>query len=106
MTYVITEACIDKRDRSCIGVCPVDCIYEGTRMLFINADECIDCAACEPVCPVDAIFYEDDLPESLKEYVAINAAAFVAGGGPGDHEVLDPPQIVARLGPPQAAGGG
>ncbi|HEY6759447.1 MAG TPA: ferredoxin [Baekduia sp.] len=96
MTYVITEACIDQRDRSCIEVCPVDCIYEGTRMLYVNAEECIDCAACEPACPVDAIFYEEDLPEPLTGYAAINAAAFVATREPGDHDVADPPEVAAH----------
>ena len=60
MTYVISEPCIDVKDKSCIEECPVDCIYEGDRMLYIHPDECVDCGACEPVCPVEAIFYEDD----------------------------------------------
>ena len=59
---VITEPCIDVKDKSCIEECPVDCIYEGDRMLYIHPDECVDCGACEPVCPVEAIFYEDDVP--------------------------------------------
>ena len=66
MTYVITEPCIDLLDISCVEVCPVDCIHygEGTdRKLYIDPDECIDCGACEPVCPVTAIFAEDDVPE-------------------------------------------
>jgi NAD-dependent dihydropyrimidine dehydrogenase PreA subunit len=50
------------KDKACVDECPVDCIYEGTRMLYIQPDECVDCAACEPVCPVVAIFYEDDVP--------------------------------------------
>ena len=76
MTYVITEPCIDVIDKSCVEVCPVDCIHyeEGTdRMEFIDPDECIDCGACEPVCPVTAIFAEDDVPDSQKEYVELNA---------------------------------
>ncbi|MGH2696562.1 MAG: indolepyruvate ferredoxin oxidoreductase subunit alpha, partial [Actinomycetota bacterium] len=52
MTYVIAETCIDVKDRACVDECPVDCIYEGGRMLYIQPDECVDCAACEPVCPV------------------------------------------------------
>ena len=64
MTYTICEPCIDVKDRACVDECPVDCIYEGTRMLYIQPDECVDCAACEPVCPVIAIFYEDDVPPS------------------------------------------
>ncbi|MBA4025348.1 MAG: ferredoxin [Gordonia sp.] len=63
MTYVITEACVDLMDRSCLRECPVDCIYEGDRQLFINPSECIDCGACEPVCPHEAILHEADLEE-------------------------------------------
>jgi NAD-dependent dihydropyrimidine dehydrogenase PreA subunit len=55
MAYVIGEACIDSTDRACVEECPVDCIYEGARKLYIHPAECIDCGACEVVCPVDAI---------------------------------------------------
>lgn len=65
MTYVITQGCVDQMDRSCIKECPVDCIYEADRQLFINPNECIDCGACEPVCPHNAIYYELDLPDEL-----------------------------------------
>ena len=68
MTYVITEACIGVKDRACVDVCPVDCIYEGEDQLYIHPDECIDCGACEPECPVEAIYYEDDLPEEWADY--------------------------------------
>ncbi|MDQ3931740.1 MAG: ferredoxin family protein [Actinomycetota bacterium] len=85
MTYVIAEPCIDVKDKACIEECPVDCIYEGERMLYIHPEECIDCAACEPVCPVEAIAYEDDVPEEWEEYKAINVEFFeVTGlGSPG-----------------------
>lgn len=76
MAYVITEACIGTKDRSCVDVCPVDCIHdEGDvdRMLYIDPDECIDCGACEPACPVTAIYAEDDVPDNLKPYIEINA---------------------------------
>ena len=63
MTYTIAEPCVDIKDKACIEECPVDCIYEGARMLYIHPDECVDCGACEPVCPVEAIFYEDDVPD-------------------------------------------
>jgi NAD-dependent dihydropyrimidine dehydrogenase PreA subunit len=63
MTYVIAEPCADVKDKACIEECPVDCIYEGARMLYIHPDERVDCGAREPVCPVEAIFYEDDVPE-------------------------------------------
>ena len=56
MTYVITGSCIDVLDKTCVKECPVDCIYEGVRSMYINPEECIDCGACEPVCPSDAIF--------------------------------------------------
>ncbi len=61
MAYVIAEPCIDVLDRACVEECPVDCIYEGARALYIHPDECVDCGACEPVCPVEAILYEDDV---------------------------------------------
>ena len=73
MPYVITEACIGVKDKSCVDVCPVDCIYEGEQMLYIHPDECIDCGACEPVCPTKAIFPETELPEKWKEYKPLNA---------------------------------
>ncbi len=62
MTYVIAEPCVDIKDRSCMEQCPVDCIYEGARALYINPEECIECGACEPACPTEAIYYEADLP--------------------------------------------
>ena len=77
MAYVIAEPCIDVLDVSCVSVCPVDCIHydEGTdRKLFIDPNECIDCGACEPECPVEAIFPEDALPEKWEPFVRINAA--------------------------------
>ncbi len=72
MAYIISEPCIDVKDASCVDVCPVDCIYEGERMYYINPDECIDCAACEPVCPVAAIFSEDALPADQARFIEIN----------------------------------
>jgi NAD-dependent dihydropyrimidine dehydrogenase PreA subunit len=74
MTYVIGEPCIDTKDKSCIDVCPVDCIHDIGKMLVIDPDECIDCGACEPECPVEAIYPEDALPAAWSEYVAVNAA--------------------------------
>ena len=75
MTYVITEPCIGTKDRSCVDVCPVDCIHDegdDDKMLYIDPDECIDCGACEPACPVNAIFAEDDVPDNMKPYAEIN----------------------------------
>jgi NAD-dependent dihydropyrimidine dehydrogenase PreA subunit len=75
MTYVITTPCIDVQDQACVEVCPVDCIHfdEGDDvMLYINPDECIDCGACEPACPVTAIFAEDDVPGDQAAFKEIN----------------------------------
>ena len=97
MTYVIAEPCIDVKDRACVDECPVDCIYEGPRMLYIQPDECIDCAACEPVCPVTAIFTEDDIPGEWKPFTAINAEFFadtVSGlGTPGGAAQVEIPTV-------------
>jgi ferredoxin len=62
VTYVITEACVDVKDLTCVSECPVDCIYEGPRSLYIHPDECIDCGACEDVCPTTAIVAEWSIP--------------------------------------------
>ena len=74
MTYIIAEPCIDIKDLSCVDVCPVDCIHQAERMLVIDPEECIDCGACEPECPVEAIFPEDALPEKWEPFVKINYA--------------------------------
>lgn len=80
MPHIIAEPCVNTKDTACAEVCPVDCIhplkdeeeYEKAKMLFINPDECIDCGACIPECPVDAIFDEGDLPAQWSEYTQIN----------------------------------
>ena len=97
MVYVITEGCIDVMDRTCITECPVDCIYEGARSLYINPDECVDCGACEPVCPNEAIYFEDDVPENLTPHIADNAAFFVTIL-PGRHQPLGTPRGARKLG--------
>ena len=78
MAYVVTETCIDEKDKSCIEVCPVDCIHEVAedRMVFIDPDECIDCGACVDPCPVDAIFAEEDVPGSQSVFVDLNRSYF------------------------------
>lgn len=83
MAYVITDPCVDVKDKACVEECPVDCIYEGTRTLYIQPDECVDCGACEPVCPTAAIFYEDDVPANQAQFTAINAEFFTEIGSPG-----------------------
>lgn len=72
MTFVVTEQCIRCKYTDCVEVCPVDCFYEGPNFLVINPDECIDCALCEPECPVNAIYSQDDLPEQYHEYLQLN----------------------------------
>ena len=83
MTYIIAEPCIGVKDLACVEVCPVDCIHpsdgEGEDMLYIDPDECIDCAACEPVCPVTAIFEESEVPEYWAQYYDINVNYFQDG---------------------------
>lgn len=97
MTYVIGEPCIDVKDRACVEECPVDCIYEGARSLYIHPDECVYCGACEPVCPVEAIYYEDDLPPDLEPYKDDNAK-FFAKSLAGRSEPLGSPGGAAKLG--------
>lgn len=91
MPFVITEPCVGVCDTACVDVCPVDCIHptreewpekgydpnnlEG-KQLYINPEECIDCGACEPACPVQAIFPEDEVPEKWKSYIAKNKAFY------------------------------
>lgn len=98
MTYVIGEPCIDVKDRACVDECPVDCIYEGGRALYIHPDECVDCGACEPVCPVEAIYYEDDLPPEYQPYLDDNAR-FFTDILTGRSEPLGAPGGAAKLGP-------
>jgi ferredoxin len=76
MPYVICEPCIGTKDASCVEVCPVDCIHstDEDEQYYINPDECIDCGACEPVCPVTAIFPLDAVPPEWHEYIEKNAA--------------------------------
>ncbi|MCZ4102300.1 ferredoxin family protein [Streptomyces sp. So13.3] len=97
MTYVIAQPCVDVKDRACIDECPVDCIYEGPRKLYIHPDECVDCGACEPVCPVEAIFFETDVPSEWAPYLTADREVF-AGDQPSgasdhpltaDHSVVD-----------------
>ena len=73
MTYVVTESCIKCKYTDCVEVCPVDCFYEGPEFLVIHPDECIDCGLCEPECPIEAIFADDELPANQIEFVEINA---------------------------------
>jgi ferredoxin len=78
MAYVITEPCIGVKDRSCVDVCPVDCIHgnESDPMLYIDPEVCIDCGACVSACPVEAIYADADVPEKWQSYIQINAGYF------------------------------
>ena len=73
MTYVVTENCIKCKYTDCVEVCPVDCFHEGPNFLVIDPEECIDCTLCEPECPIEAIFSEDDLPADQEKFIALNA---------------------------------
>ncbi len=84
MTYIIAEPCIGTKDTACVDACPVDCIhpkddeddFDTEEMLYIDPEECIDCGACVPVCPVSAIFAEEDLPEEWDSFTERNAAYY------------------------------
>ena len=73
MTFVVTENCIKCKYTDCVEVCPVDCFHEGPNFLVIDPDECIDCTLCEPECPANAIFAEDDVPANQRQFLALNA---------------------------------
>lgn len=73
MAYIITESCINCKYTDCVDVCPVDCFREGPNFLVIDPDECIDCTLCVAECPVEAIFPEDEVPDSQKHFVELNA---------------------------------
>ena len=104
MAFVIAAPCIDVKDGACTEVCPVDCIYEGGRMFYIQPDECINCELCVSVCPVEAIWEDDALPEDLAVYREVNLEFFgeeVTGWGepggwdPGVRTTLDHPVVAA-----------
>jgi NAD-dependent dihydropyrimidine dehydrogenase PreA subunit len=100
MTYVIGEACIDLMDRSCMEECPVDCIYEGERKLYVNPAECIDCGACESLCPVQAISHDRSTPPEAAQFIADNAG-FFDEVLPGRSDPLGAPggaRLVGRIG--------
>ena len=90
MTFVVTENCIKCKFTDCVDVCPVDCFHEGPNFLVIDPDECIDCTLCEPECPVEAIFAEDELPENQEHFIALNAD--LAKTWPIITEVKDAPE--------------
>jgi ferredoxin len=84
MTYVVTQPCHDCKYTDCVAVCPTDCFYQDEWMLYIDPEECVDCGACVPECPVEAIFFERDVPARWQHFVALNAerVAALKHGGP------------------------
>ena len=90
MTFVVTENCIKCKYTDCVEVCPVDCFHEGPNMLVIDPEECIDCTLCEPECPAEAIFAEDDLPEDQEKFLELNAE--LSQKWPVITEKSDPPE--------------
>ncbi|RNL61909.1 4Fe-4S dicluster domain-containing protein [Nocardioides marmoriginsengisoli] len=97
MTFAIGSGCVDVRDRSCVAVCPVDCIYEGDRKLYINPDECIDCGACMTECPMNAVVRLEDVPDS-ERVIALDNEVFFTQVLPGRTEPIGSPGEAAPLG--------
>jgi ferredoxin len=104
VTYVVVSPCIDVKDGACQDVCPVECIYEGGRMMYIQPEECINCGLCLSVCPVEAIFEDDAIPADEAAFTAINAEFFgpaitgwgaPGGAGPRFTTMLDHPRVAA-----------
>ncbi|MGQ0677698.1 MAG: ferredoxin [Rhodospirillales bacterium] len=104
MAYVITETCVDVKDGACVKVCPVDCIYEGGRMFYIQPEECINCGVCLSVCPVRAIYGDIDVPPGQRHFIAANAGFFgpevtgwgaPGGAGPRFATAKDDPSVAA-----------
>ena len=94
MTFVVTEACIKCKLTDCVEVCPVDCFHEGPNFLVIDPDECIDCTLCEPECPVEAIFSEDELPAGQEHCLQLNAD--LSPDWPVITEMIDAPEDEAE----------
>lgn len=90
MTFVVTEACIKCKYTDCVEVCPVDCFHVGPNFLVIDPEECIDCTLCEPECPIEAIFPEDDLPVGQEQFIKINAD--LSAKWPVITSMIDPPE--------------
>jgi NAD-dependent dihydropyrimidine dehydrogenase PreA subunit len=98
MTFVVTDACVDVLDRSCIEECPVDCIYEGDRKMYINPTECIDCGLCEQLCPTLAAVADRDLAGTSGEWAVADNAAFFTEVLAGRDSPLGTPGGASHLG--------
>mgnify|MGYP006276770483 FL=1 len=94
MTFVVVENCIKCKYTDCVEVCPVDCFHEGPNFLVIDPEECIDCTLCEPECPVEAIFPEDDLPADQQNFLELNAE--LSREWPVINERKEPPSDAAE----------
>lgn len=94
MAFVVTENCIKCKHTDCVEVCPVDCFHEGPNMLVIDPGECIDCTLCEPECPVEAIYAEEDVPVDQQEFIELNAE--LAREWPVINEMKEPPEDAAE----------
>ena len=92
MAFVVTETCIKCKYMDCVEVCPVDCFHEGPNFLVIDPDECIDCTLCEPECPVEAIFSEEEIPDGQESFLKLNAELTI--GGLSVREVNGQPMFV------------
>ena len=90
MTFVVVENCIKCKHTDCVEVCPVDCFHEGPNMLVIDPEECIDCTLCDPECPVEAIYSEDELPEGQEQFLELNAE--LSQNWPVITEMKEPPE--------------
>jgi ferredoxin len=96
MTHVVCAPCFACKYTDCVVVCPVECFYEGEQILYIHPDECIDCEACVPECPVEAIFHEDNVPEEWKDFLCASRAAVLARGACGQVVPIVPVLTDAR----------
>lgn len=94
MTYVVTDNCIKCKYTDCVEVCPVDCFHEGPNFLVIDPEECIDCTLCEPECPAEAIFADDDVPAGQEAFTELNAE--LSKVWPVIAEQKDPPADAAE----------
>ena len=98
LAYIITEPCIGTKDTACVDVCPVDCIhprkdepeFATTEMLYIHPDECIDCGACVPACPVEAIFALDETPDKWQNFIETNAQYTRSDEAVSEHQGVGP----------------
>ena len=90
MAHIVTDACVRCKYTDCVAVCPVECFYETESMLVIHPDECIDCGACIPECPVEAIYIEDEIPEEFDAYIELNRRVSLKLEADGAEPICNP----------------